>query len=602
LPPAVAVCNVERMAPDPVVPMGALQDALEGRYVLQGELGRGGMGIVYLAWDVALDRPVALKLLPPAAVETDWLERFLTEARAAARLSHPNIVPVYAVDRVGEFVFFTMAYVDGETLAERVERSGPLPAGEVLRVMKDVAEAVGYAHRCGVVHRDLKPGNIMLDGGSGRAMVLDFGIAQVDAEPVADTSEYLEGTMPFVSPERALGRPEDGRSDVYSLGATVFYAATGRPPFDHHTAEGILRQHVLRPAPALPVTGQDGDATLARAVERCLAKDPAERFGTAEELAETLARAPELRGDTPVAVRAFVARSRRIARWSADLPVVGLAAAVALAGGLSRGDLGTALGAAGVIAALAAAPLLAVLPAVRRVLRTGHGVEDMAAALEADLGRAREEVVFEQGRDAPRRGRALRLAAYSGLGVTALASAWLVTGAPGAEPAFWALLAGTVTALGAGAAGLLRARHRRQTLAGKVWLRFWRSPVGAVTARLAGLGIRSPVPDPRWRVPAAVRLIDSEILRVHTWIQDTGAFESEQRRDVTRRLEGNLAALEALRSRLGALGSGASSAEALAADLAADLAAARTVCEMVDLLLVAEAEVEEVCRTPLPEA
>jgi len=592
LPIALAASNLEAMTTTPADPMRELEEALAGRYVLQGELGRGGMGIVYLAYEEALDRLVALKLLPPEAVATPWQDRFIREARAAAALSHPNIVPIYTVDRVGEFVFFTMAFVDGETLMERVEREGPLPPADVMRVMRDVALAAGYSHGHGVLHRDLKPDNILLEGDSGRALVMDFGIAQLGAEPASDTAEYIEGTMPFVSPERVLGRPEDGRSDVYSLGATAYYAATGRPPFDHAEVDQILRQHVLRPAPPLGVVGQDGDTTLARVVERCLAKDPEERFETANELAAALAQAPELRGATPVALRSFVGRSLSIARSTAGLSVIVLAAAAVMTGALAGADPGLALGAAAVIAVALAVPLVAVLPAVRRVLRAGHAPEDMVAALRQDLERAQEELVFEQGRDAPRRGRTLRLVAYGGLGLAGLAAAWVAAAPIGTDAAFWFLSGGAATALSAGAAGLVRARRRRHTLAGKLWLRFWNGPLGTWTARLAGLGVRPPAPrDLLSRVPRLVHLMDSEIARIHAWIEDTGAFESEQKRDVTQRLQGNLAALEALRARLEAPESDGPDS----ASLTTDIAAARAVCEMVDLLLEANGEVEEAC-------
>jgi predicted Ser/Thr protein kinase len=589
LPIALPASNLEAMTHAPADPMMALQQALAGRYVLQGELGRGGMGIVYLAYEEVLDRPVALKLLPPAAVDSAWRDRFLKEAQAAAGLSHPNIVPIHVVDRVGEFVFFTMAYVDGETLAQRVERAGPMPAGDVLRVLRDVALAAAYAHGRGVLHRDLKPDNIILERDSGRALVLDFGIAQVAAERGSDPAQYIEGSIPFVSPERVLGRPEDGRSDIYSLGATAYFAATGRPPFDHAAVDQILRQHVERPAPPLAVVGQDGDTTLARVVQRCLAKDPATRFPTADELAAALEQAPELRGDTPVALRAFVGRSLRVARSTAALSVIGVAAATILLGALANGDVLWAVGAAAAIALALAAPVLAVLPTVRRVLKAGHTPEDMVAALGQELERAAEELVFEQGRDAPHRGRRLRRVAYGGLSLAGLAAIWIATVPIGTDPAFWVVFGGTATALAAGAAGLVRARRRRHTLAGKLWLSFWNSPLGAWTARLAGLGVRAAERRAAFkRVPRVVRLMDSEIERIDDWIQNTDAFEREQQRDVTLRLKGNRAALKALRARLATTdphGPGPAS-------LTSDIAAARAVCDMVDLLLAANVEVE----------
>jgi hypothetical protein len=599
LPAALAASNLEPMAPIPADPMPALQAALAGRYILQGELGRGGMAIVYLAHEVALDRMVALKLLPPGSAEPGWRDRFLREARAAARLSHANIVPIYAADQVGEFMFFTMAYVDGETLMERVERTGPLSVRETMSVIKEAAEAAAYAHRRGVIHRDLAPGNIILERGSDRALIMDFGIAVSKAEVAPDADEYIEGTFAFMSPERVLGQPEDARSDVYALGATAYYAATGRPPFDHAKLEEILRQHVLRPPPPLGVVGQDGDTTLAQVVERCLAKDPADRFQTADELAETLARAPEFRGGVPVALRSFLRRSRLVARSAGGISVVVVVAAVATVAGLLAGDSVVVLGAAVVIALVMAAPLLALLPAVRRLLRKGHAVDDVVAALREDLERAREELVFELGQNAERRGRALRLVAYGGLGLAGLATAWLAVASVGADLGVGVLIAGVATAAGAGLAGLMRARRRRQTLAGKLWVRFWNSPLGTWTAGFAGLGIRLPDrPDPLSQVPPVVHLMDTEIKRIHAWIERENTFETEVKRDITGRLEGNLATLVRLRARIEA----AEQHVPQSRSLTTDLAAARAVCEMVQHLIDANREVEEICRPRTADA
>src|SRR6266700_3293657 len=155
-----------------------LQAALAGRYSLERELGRGGMGVVYLAREVRLDRPVAIKLLPPSkATDPKLRERFLREARTAAKLSHPNVIPIHAVEEIGGFVFFAMAYVEGETLTERVRRRGPLAPQDATRLLREIAWALAYAHAQGVIHRDVKPDNIMLETGSGRALVADFGIA-----------------------------------------------------------------------------------------------------------------------------------------------------------------------------------------------------------------------------------------------------------------------------------------------------------------------------------------------------------------------------------------------------------------------------------------
>src|SRR5881397_3895163 len=210
----------------------AFQEAVAGHYALERELGRGGMAVVYLARDVRLDRSVAIKLLPPELAAQDKLrDRFMREARTAARLSHPHIVPIHAVDEVGGFVFYVMAYVDGETLAERVMSRGPLPPAEATRVLREVAWALAYAHAQGVVHRDVKPANILLERGTGRAMVTDFGIARLAAASGETAVGELLGTPEYMSPEQAGGDVVDGRSDLYALGAVGFFALTGRPPF-----------------------------------------------------------------------------------------------------------------------------------------------------------------------------------------------------------------------------------------------------------------------------------------------------------------------------------------------------------------------------------
>src|SRR5207244_12821262 len=204
------------------------QGAVAGRYSLERELGRGGMGVVYLAREVRLDRSVAIKLLPPSKASDPKLrERFLREARTAAKLSHPNIIPIHAVEEIGGFVFFAMAYVEGETLTERVRRRGPLAPSEASRVLRDVAWALAYAHGQGVIHRDVKPDNILLESG-GRVLVADFGIASVVAGAGGLTSEEVVATPEFMSPEQALGEVVDASSDLYRLGLVGLLATTGQ--------------------------------------------------------------------------------------------------------------------------------------------------------------------------------------------------------------------------------------------------------------------------------------------------------------------------------------------------------------------------------------
>ena len=276
-----------------------VQAALAGRFAVERELGRGGMGVVYLARDLGLDRPVAIKVLAPhLAAVPELRARFLTEARLAARLSHPNIVPVHAVEDHGSLVLFVMPLVEGETLGQRVRRSGPLDEAEGGRVMQEVAWALGYAHRLGIVHRDVKPDNIVLEKGSGRALVLDFGIAEVAAD--RSPGDPALGTPRYMSPEQLAGRPLDGRSDLYGLGVTVYYALTGR----HREQAG--REHLVPAPPGGSASGIDLPPRLAPIVERCLAVDPAERIASGEDLAVALDLARGRPVPIPEPVRRFL--------------------------------------------------------------------------------------------------------------------------------------------------------------------------------------------------------------------------------------------------------------------------------------------------------
>jgi len=258
----------------------ALQGALAGRYALERELGRGGMGIVFLARDLSLDRPVAIKLLPPSlAAIPKRRERFLREARTAARLSHPNIVPIHSVEEHGEFVLFVMGYVDGETLAERIARRGPLAADTAARLLQEVAWALAYAHQHGVVHRDIKPDNILLERAGGRALVSDFGIAQVESTGAEAGSGEIVGTVRYMSPEQQAGQPVDRRSDVYSLGVTAGRALEGR---------------------------SDVPPRIQAIIEKCIEPQPEHRFPDADTLAAALGGTLAQRSAVPEQVARFV--------------------------------------------------------------------------------------------------------------------------------------------------------------------------------------------------------------------------------------------------------------------------------------------------------
>jgi serine/threonine-protein kinase len=280
--------------PDPVVSSSdaELRDhvarALSANYELDREIGRGGMGIVYKAKDKRLKRPVAVKLLPPElAFRGEIRSRFLKEAETAAQLSHPNIVPIYSVDERDGLVYFVMAFVDGENLGARLHTQGRLDATETRRILKEVAEALAYAHERGVVHRDIKPDNILLcSDDDGRVMVTDFGIARAvteGADSRLTATGMAIGTPAYMSPEQSMGEREiDGRSDLYALGVVGYQMLSGELPFNAASTPALLVKQISeRPTP-VDVHRPDAPPDLARAIMMLLEKEPANRFPTAD--------------------------------------------------------------------------------------------------------------------------------------------------------------------------------------------------------------------------------------------------------------------------------------------------------------------------------
>ena len=268
-------------------------EALGTAYTLEGEIGRGGMGVVYRARDEQLKRRVAIKVLPPElAFQQDIRERFKREAQTAGQLLHPHIVPIYSVGEAKGIVYFVMGYVDGESVAGRVKRKGPLPPEEARRIMKESADALSAAHAVSVVHRDIKPDNILLEGTRGRVMVTDFGIAKALSQGSGATltgAGVAIGTPAFMSPEQAAGEKEiDGRSDLYSLGIVTYQMLAGELPFNAPTVAGILMKQITEPAPDIRRSRPDVPEDLALAVARCLEKDPENRWPTADALRRAL--------------------------------------------------------------------------------------------------------------------------------------------------------------------------------------------------------------------------------------------------------------------------------------------------------------------------
>ncbi len=294
------------MSPGPVQVPDPLRDrvtvALGDSYALESEIGRGGMGVVYRCRDVKLRRLVAVKVLPPElAFREEVRIRFLREAETAAQLNHPNIVPIYSVDEREGLVWFVMALVDGESLAARLAREPRPPLGDVCRILRDVADALAYAHAHGIVHRDIKPDNIIIDRVTGRPMVTDFGIARaVEGDSRLTITGSTVGTPAYMSPEQATGeRDVDGRSDLYSLAVVGYQMLSGDLPFRATNTPAMLMKHISEPVPPLRVLHRDIPESLATAIERALEKKPSDRWPGAGEFRDAVAATPTPPASSP---------------------------------------------------------------------------------------------------------------------------------------------------------------------------------------------------------------------------------------------------------------------------------------------------------------
>src|SRR5262245_35577924 len=295
-----------------------LQKALAGVYVIERELGGGAMSRVFVAQDPALGRRIVVKVLPREMSAAVNVERFRREIQLAASLLHPHIIPLLSAGAARGIPYYTMPFVDGESLRSRLERDSRLPVDEVVRLGSEVARALDYAHRRGIVHRDIKPDNILLH--DGHALVTDFGIARAISAAATGAMVLTDvgmvpGTPAYMSPEQITGERElDGRSDVYALGCVLYEMLAGSAPFTGSTAHAVLLRHLNDPAPGLRAARPDVPDTIEQAVVTALAKDPAGRFASAAELAAAL--------EQPQALSITAARPRDAAS-SVDVGVAG---------------------------------------------------------------------------------------------------------------------------------------------------------------------------------------------------------------------------------------------------------------------------------------
>jgi eukaryotic-like serine/threonine-protein kinase len=369
-----------------------------------------------------------------------------------------------------------MAYIEGETLTERVRRRGPLAPSEASRVLRDVAWALAFAHTQGVIHRDVKPDNILLENG-GRVLVADFGIAGVVAGAGALATGEVVGTPEFMSPEQALGEVVDGRSDLYSLGIVGYFAFSGRLPFEADKATEVLAKQITEPAPPLSAVAPLVPRRLAQAIDRCLAKEPGERPEGPATLAEQLSHALEQRRELPVALRAFVKHDARLDGSGVLLYPFAMLIATPIVGFWTAS---VAAGFATLVAGYTVVPLGVLVNRARRLLNAGFGHGDIGVAFKAEIDRSREERAYGLGHGGGPSlfERILRWTSGLGLGTAAVSLFGMLLGPAWAQYDLawlfgWSMMGGVASGIGA-----LIMLQRRRDVDAEFWGRLWTGRLG----------------------------------------------------------------------------------------------------------------------------
>jgi serine/threonine protein kinase len=294
-----------------------LQDAIGENYKVERPLGAGGFAVVFLVRDLSLKRSLAVKVLSPDLITSKTvLERFKREAETVAQLSHPNIVPLHFIGQKDDLLYLAMACVDGGSVADRLEKEGPLPIQDAARIISEVASALAHAHKRGVIHRDIKPQNVLLDADSGRSLVTDFGIARTADSHLTATGMFV-GTPTYLAPEQVTGEPSDHRADIYALGVMAYEIIVGKPPFEGPTPTAILMKRLAGPPEPMSGKRKDTPTELERIVDACLASDPEQRFQSASDIVAALGGEV---GRTPTLPGARVVK-RPSTSWQPSVPM-----------------------------------------------------------------------------------------------------------------------------------------------------------------------------------------------------------------------------------------------------------------------------------------